>query len=176
MAVLLTADVKQTLYPRAAVGPLGEIGFWSVTESLLGDASAGESVIAMSFQDVTNKMGFSISYVTFSTSSTAAEIAELVLAYRGPNNESFLWHLATGGIVGPGTSGMIPSNTLFRDRTVFYPVTLRSPTVLFLEPNMTLRTGNVDTVSNSLRAYGYLWPHMMLQPQPSSKPVVTIRT
>lgn len=169
MSVSLTQNVKQVLYPQERVGPLGEIGFWSFLASLAGDGTGGLSTIVLTWTQITNRMGISLAMINLRTSSSAPETGQMTFAYRGPNNESLTWNVDT--IAGSAASQMRPRDIHHNPATIYYPITLRDPTVLLADININAVTGNVTGVTNTFEGFGYLWPMMMLQQQPSRVPV-----
>ena len=161
------------LYPNGRTGPLGEIGVWAILQVVAGDGSGGNSVTAASFRNATNKLGVSIAFFGMDYSSTTLQIAQVVFAHRMPGNESLFWVISSLSVGGPSTSGILPSESQFNPRTVYYPVSLVPP--FTAQPNFSITTDNVNGVTNTLRAFGYLWPHMMLQQQLTRVPAVQIQ-
>lgn len=174
MSVSSTIDIRQMLYPNGRTGPMGEIGVWGVLDVVAGDATGGTSLIAATFRNVTNKLGVSISVLGLGTSSAVNEAVQVVFAHRMPGNESLAWMLETAAVGGPNVTDVRWRDSRHDPRTVWYPVNLTPPIAPPPQPNFSVAGGNVNGVTNTFRASGYLWPHMMLQQQVTRLPRILL--
>jgi len=174
MAVAVIGDVTRVLYPQGRVGPLGEIGFWAQILSVIGDATGGNTTILVDFPQTTDRLG--ISWAAASLSSNAATSGSGLAAwtYRGPANESLRWHMNFVSLTDPTDAAMFYRDIWRDPRVVFYPVTQRNPTVSVLQPNFLVTSPNTDTVTTTLSVFGYFFPHMMIQQQPTALPRIDV--